>query len=46
MTLVEETSLTHQPEVDMFPSLIRVATKMAGRSKSGARKARILRYAF
>jgi len=46
MTLVEEASLTHEPEVDLFPLSIRVATKLAGKSKSGARKARILRYAF
>jgi O-methyltransferase involved in polyketide biosynthesis len=46
LTLVEEASLTHQPEVELFPSWIRVATKLAGKSKSGARKARILRYAF
>jgi O-methyltransferase involved in polyketide biosynthesis len=46
MTLVEEASLTDEPEVDLFPSWIRVATKLMGRTKSGARKARILRYAF
>jgi O-methyltransferase involved in polyketide biosynthesis len=46
MTLVEEASLAHQPEVDLFPGWIRVATKLAGKSKLGARKARILRYAF
>jgi len=46
MTLVEEASLTHQPEIDLSPGWIRVATKLAGTSKAGARKARILRYAF
>lgn len=46
MTLVEEASLAHQPEDELFPSWTRVATKLAGNSKSGARKARILRYAF
>jgi O-methyltransferase involved in polyketide biosynthesis len=46
MTLVEEASLTHQPEVDLFPGWIRLATKLMGRSRAGARKARILRYAF
>ncbi|WP_006244718.1 class I SAM-dependent methyltransferase [Mycolicibacterium tusciae] len=46
MTLVEEASLTDRPEVDLFPPWIRVATRLAGRTKSGARKARILRYAF
>ncbi len=46
MTLVEEASLAHQPEVDLFPGWIRVATKLSGKSKAGARKARILRYRF
>jgi len=46
MSLVEEASLAHTPEVDLFPGWIRVATKLMGRTKSGARKARILRYAF
>jgi O-methyltransferase involved in polyketide biosynthesis len=46
MTLVEEASLTREPEVDLFPGWIRVATKLSGRSKTGARKARILRYRF
>ncbi|OBF27061.1 GlcNAc transferase [Mycobacterium sp. ACS1612] len=46
MTLVEEASLTHAPEVDLFPGWVRVATKLTGKSKTGARKARILRYVF
>lgn len=46
LTLVEEPSLTHQPEVDLFPGWIRTATKLSGKSRLGARKARILRYAF
>ena len=46
MTLVEEASLAHQPEADLFPGWIRVATKLSGNSKTGARKARILRYEF
>jgi O-methyltransferase involved in polyketide biosynthesis len=46
MTLVEETSLAYQPEVERFPGWIRVATKLSGKSKTGARKARILCYAF
>jgi O-methyltransferase involved in polyketide biosynthesis len=46
MVLVEEASLTDAPEVDLFPRWIRVPTKLMGRTKSGARKARILRYAF
>ena len=46
MTLVEEASLAHAPEVDLFPGWIRIPTKLMGRSKTGARKARILRYKF
>jgi hypothetical protein len=46
MTLVEEASLAFEPEVDRFPGWVRVATKVARKSKAGARKARILRYRF
>ena len=46
MRLVAEASLAYEPEVDLFPGWIRVATKLSGKSKTGARKARILRYAF
>jgi O-methyltransferase involved in polyketide biosynthesis len=46
MTLVEEASLAHAREVDLFPRWIRVATKLMSKSKAGARMARILRYRF
>lgn len=46
LQLVEEASLAHQPEVDLFPAALRVATRLTGLSKAGARKARILRYRF
>jgi O-methyltransferase involved in polyketide biosynthesis len=46
LTLIEEASLAHQPEVELFPGWIRVATQLSGKSKTGARKARVLRYAF
>jgi O-methyltransferase involved in polyketide biosynthesis len=46
LTLVEEASLAHQPEVDRFPAWIRVATRLMGKTKTGARKARVLRYRF
>jgi O-methyltransferase involved in polyketide biosynthesis len=46
LKLVEEASLAHAPEVDLFPGWIRLATKVSGRFKAGARKARILRYRF
>jgi O-methyltransferase involved in polyketide biosynthesis len=46
LTLVEEASLTHTAEVDLFPAGARVATRLMGMTKAGARKARILRYRF
>ncbi|MGH3674394.1 MAG: class I SAM-dependent methyltransferase [Mycobacterium sp.] len=46
MTLVEEASLTHRPEIDLFPGWIRVMSRMSAHSKTGRRKARILRYSF
>lgn len=46
LTLVEEASLAHAPEVDMFPGRLRVSTRLGGRFKAFARKARILRYRF
>lgn len=46
IALVEEASLTDAPEVDLFPSWLRVPTKLMGKTEAGARKARILRYAF
>jgi O-methyltransferase involved in polyketide biosynthesis len=46
LRLVEETSLAHEPEVDLFPGWIRPATKLSGMIPAMARKARILRYRF
>lgn len=46
LKLAEETSLTHTPEVDLFPGWLRVATKLSGKFEMFARKARILRYQF
>ncbi|MDT5127408.1 MAG: hypothetical protein QOH54_3052 [Mycobacterium sp.] len=46
LKLVEEASLAHAPEVDLFPTWLRVSTRLMGKSKTGARKGRILRYAF
>jgi O-methyltransferase involved in polyketide biosynthesis len=46
LRLVEEASLAHAPEVDLFPSWIRLATKVSGYFATSARKARILRYRF
>lgn len=46
LRLIEETSLAHAPEVDLFPRWLRIATRVVGRTRAGARKARILRYRF
>ncbi|MGH3960409.1 class I SAM-dependent methyltransferase [Mycobacterium sp.] len=46
LTLVEEASLAHAREVDLFPGWLRIATRLSGRFKAPARKARILRYRF
>jgi O-methyltransferase involved in polyketide biosynthesis len=46
LKLVEEISLAHAPEVELFPGWIRVATKVSGMFEVSARKARILRYQF
>lgn len=46
LTLVEEASLAHAPEVELFPGWIRLATKVSGVFPASARKARILRYRF
>lgn len=46
LRLVEEASLAHAPEVELFPGWIRLATKVSGRFAASARKARILRYEF
>jgi O-methyltransferase involved in polyketide biosynthesis len=46
LQLVEETSLSHVPEVDRYPPAARVSTRLMGMTKSGARAARILRYRF
>ncbi|BBX44557.1 class I SAM-dependent methyltransferase [Mycobacterium cookii] len=46
LRLVEETSLSHAPEIDLYPVAARVSTRLMGMTKSGARTARILRYRF
>ncbi len=46
LTLVEEASLAHAPEIDLYPVAARVSTRLMGLTKAGARKARILRYRF
>ena len=46
LRLVEETSLSQVPEVDLYPTAARVSTRLMGKTKSGARTARILRYSF
>jgi len=46
LTLVEEASLAHAPEIDLFPNWLRLATKVSGMFEMSARKGRILRYRF
>lgn len=46
LALIEEKSLTHAPEVSLFPGWIRLATRISGKFRASARKARILRYRF
>ncbi len=46
LTLAEEASLAHAPEVDLFPRRLRASMRLGGRFKAFARKARILRYRF
>jgi O-methyltransferase involved in polyketide biosynthesis len=46
LTLVEEASLAHAAEVDWYPAMARVSTRLMGMTKAGARTARILRYRF
>jgi O-methyltransferase involved in polyketide biosynthesis len=46
LRLIEETSLSRVPEVDLYPTAARVSTRLMGLTKSGARTARILRYRF
>ncbi len=46
LQLVEDTSLAGEPEVDLFPSWIRISTRISGHIPAMARKARILRYRF
>lgn len=46
LRLVEETSLAHVPEIDLYPAAARVSTRLMGKTRSGARSARILRYRF
>jgi O-methyltransferase involved in polyketide biosynthesis len=46
LSLVEEASLAHAPEVELFPGWIRLATRVSGQFTASARKARILCYRF
>jgi O-methyltransferase involved in polyketide biosynthesis len=46
LRLIEETSLSHVPEIDRYPTAARLSTRLIGKTKSGARTARILRYRF
>jgi O-methyltransferase involved in polyketide biosynthesis len=46
LRLTEEASVMHEPDVALFPPLLRLGSRMAARFPAIARKARILRYRF
>ncbi|MCW2558176.1 MAG: class SAM-dependent methyltransferase [Mycobacterium sp.] len=46
LSLVEEASALHEPDVALFPPLLRLGSRMAARLPATASKARILRYRF
>lgn len=46
LTLIEEASAMHRPEVELFPSGLRLASRLSHRVGAIARKARILQYRF
>lgn len=46
LRLVEQACLAHAAEVDSFPEPARTLTRLAGRFKSAAGRARVLRYKF
>ncbi|MCV7384562.1 class I SAM-dependent methyltransferase [Mycolicibacter longobardus] len=46
LRLVEQACLAHAAEVDSFPGAARAMTRLAGRFKAAAGKARVLRYKF
>ncbi|ALR11219.1 GlcNAc transferase [Mycobacteroides saopaulense] len=46
LRLVEEFSLADAPEVELFPTWLRIATRIAAKSKTSRRTARILRFEF
>jgi hypothetical protein len=46
LRLIEETSLVHAPEIDLYPTAARISARLMGKTKSGAQAARILRYRF
>lgn len=46
LRLIEEASVLHEPDVALFPPLLRLGSRMAALFPASARKARILRYQF
>lgn len=46
LRLVEQACLAHAAEVESFPGMARTMTRLAGRFKTIARRARVLRYRF
>jgi O-methyltransferase involved in polyketide biosynthesis len=46
LKLVEETSALHEPDVALFPPMLRFSSRIAARFPASARNTRILRYQF
>ena len=46
LTLVEEASVVHEPEVALFPPLLRLGSRIGARVPAIARTARVLQYRF
>jgi O-methyltransferase involved in polyketide biosynthesis len=46
LKLVEEASALHEPDVALFPPMLRFGSRIAGRLPASARNTRILRYQF
>jgi hypothetical protein len=46
LRLLEEAIMAREPDVDRFPTLLRIGTRISAHIPPAARRVRILRYAF
>jgi hypothetical protein len=46
LRLVEEATMAREPDVDRFPTLLRIGTRISAHIPPAARRVRILRYEF